>query len=221
MSETVKPELSVTKVTDSIKSAADIAAVMDRNDIGFVKIACCNWPDEFPYTPDIRFRIAHTGDTILLNFRCREEYVRAEAPGDNGPVWEDSCVEFFLSPGGQRYYNFECNCGATLLCANGDGRTDRCHCDPELLKSVKRHSSITENRFATRKAPEEWEISLAIPVSVLFNDNITDLSGMDFTANFYKCGDMLPVPHFLSWAPIKVDSPDFHRPEFFGKLHFK
>ena len=39
--------------------------------------------------------------------------------------------------------------------------------------------------------------------------------------NFYKCGDHLSVPHFLSFAPIGVPKPDFHRPEFFCTLEFE
>jgi hypothetical protein len=40
-------------------------------------------------------------------------------------------------------------------------------------------------------------------------------------ANFYKCGDELPTPHFLSWNPIEWKEPSFHRPEQFGKLIFE
>ena len=39
--------------------------------------------------------------------------------------------------------------------------------------------------------------------------------------NFYKCGDKTDTPHFLSWNPVEVASPDFHRPEFFGELILK
>ncbi|MDY3247127.1 MAG: carbohydrate-binding family 9-like protein, partial [Prevotella sp.] len=28
-------------------------------------------------------------------------------------------------------------------------------------------------------------------------------------------------PHFLSWAPIQLPAPDFHRPDFFGQLLFE
>lgn len=37
-------------------------------------------------------------------------------------------------------------------------------------------------------------------------------------ANFYKCGDGLTVPHYLSWSPIVTEKPDFHRPEFFNQI---
>lgn len=40
-------------------------------------------------------------------------------------------------------------------------------------------------------------------------------------ANFYKCGDKLQTPHFLSWNPINLEKPNFHCPEFFGTLNFE
>ena len=47
------------------------------------------------------------------------------------------------------------------------------------------------------------------------------LDGKEIKANFYKCGDELQTPHFLSWNPIQIEQPDFHRPDFFGTLEFE
>ncbi len=49
---------------------------------------------------------------------------------------------------------------------------------------------------------------------------IDSLEGKRIPANFYKCGDKLRTPHFLSWNKIEIEKPDFHRPDFFGELHF-
>ena len=53
------------------------------------------------------------------------------------------------------------------------------------------------------------------------NGTITDFGGRTLHGNFYKCGDLLQVPHFLSWNPIQLPKPCFHCPEFFGELIFK
>ena len=29
-------------------------------------LACCNWPDQFPYAPEVSFRMFHTGDYLML-----------------------------------------------------------------------------------------------------------------------------------------------------------
>jgi hypothetical protein len=47
------------------------------------------------------------------------------------------------------------------------------------------------------------------------------LKGKTCRANFYKCGDDLPEPHFLSWNNIIADKPDFHLPQYFGTLTFE
>ena len=45
--------------------------------------------------------------------------------------------------------------------------------------------------------------------------------GLHVKGNVYKCGDMLPHPHFLSFFPINLPKPDFHRPDFFGDVVFE
>ena len=45
--------------------------------------------------------------------------------------------------------------------------------------------------------------------------------GLKVKGNVYKCGDMLPHPHFLSFFPIDLPKPDFHRPDFFGSVEFE
>ncbi len=42
--------------------------------------------------------------------------------------------------------------------------------------------------------------------------------GDKISAAFYKCGDNTGRPHYGSWKAIAAESPDFHRPEFFGEL---
>ena len=43
-------------------------------------------------------------------------------------------------------------------------------------------------------------------------------TGRVIRANFYKCGDETPIPHFGMWSPVDNETPDFHRPEYFGKF---
>ena len=64
-------------------------------------------------------------------------------------------------------------------------------------------------------------MALIIPAEAFFRTAIIGFDGMRMKGNFYKCGDHLQKPHFLSWNPIHVDRPDFHRPEFFGELVFE
>ena len=75
--------LSVKKVNDSaITSAEQIPTIFDIEQIPFNQIDCINWKD-YPYHPDVKFRIAHTGNAILLHYCITEQSVRATAPEDN------------------------------------------------------------------------------------------------------------------------------------------
>jgi hypothetical protein len=38
--------------------------------------------------------------------------------------------------------------------------------------------------------------------------------------NFYKCADDTEMPHFVSWSPIHLPTPNFHCPDFFGEIYF-
>lgn len=213
--------ITIPRIEIHSPKASEVSNILDNAAIGFGSISHVNWPEVAPYAPEVKFRIAHTGNAILLEYKVKEESVRALADADNGPVWEDSCVEFFIAFRPDNYYNIECNCAGTLLCGAGEGRANRTHAPASLLSSALRHSSLPGSVFDTTTAPEEWTIALVIPVEIFFLDNITDLSGITARGNFYKCGDMLPKPHFLSWNAVDVPAPDFHRPDQFGELIFE
>ena len=214
-------KLSIKKLNTTAVDASAVPALMDAAGVEFNPIACVNWAD-YPYQPEIKFRAAHTGDAILLHYQVTEASVRAVALADDGKVWEDACVEFFLSPeGNDFYYNFECNCAAKLLLHGGPAGGERPTASEEVLKSVKRWASLGTEPFEERVGECTWEVALVIPTSAIFRHEIADLNGKTMRANFYKCGDKLQTPHFLSWAPIDLPKPKFHCPEFCGELTFE
>lgn len=202
-------------------TAETVADAMDAASIPFVEIGNVNWPDEYPYRPEVKVRLAYAGDKLLINYRVKEKSVRAMADVDNGPVWEDSCVEFFVKDeDSPKYFNVECNCAGTLLIAEGEDRNDRKHLPLEVLATVDRYSTLGSGQIAEKMAPETWELSLIIPMKILGMDP-EELKKKRYKANVYKCGDKLSIPHFLSWQPIATASPDFHRPEFFAPISFE
>ena len=212
-------ELNVKKVSAANIPVEAIPALLDEEKIAFQSIASVNWK-EYPYAPEVQFRIAYTHDSILLHYKVKEASVRAMAGHDNGPVWEDACVEFFSMPAGDGiYYNVECNCAGTLLVGAGAGRTDRQHAPQEVLDGVQRWASLGRESFEERVEDSMWEVALIIPFTTFFLHEIKSLEGKSVRANFYKCGDGLQTPHFLSWNPIDLPNPNFHCPDFFGTIH--
>ena len=180
-----------------------------------------NWLD-YDYCPQVEFRMAYSDSAFLLHYRVKEQSVRAIAIENNGAVWQDSCVEFFITPADDgMYYNFEFNCIGICLLSVGSSRNDRELASNSIISSIRQRPSLGRHSFAERKVETEWDLVIVIPYSCLFKHPDFSPAGKTVRANFYKCGDALTVPHFLSWNPIKTEKPDFHRPEYFGKIVYE
>lgn len=213
--------MKVKKISVANIEVSALSGLLDEEKIDYQLIENVNW-DKYPYKPKVKFRIAHTENSILLHYKVKEASVRAKYSEDNDSVWTDSCVEFFLIPAGDGiYYNIECNCIGTILIAAGPARNDRKRASKEITSLVQRWSSLGNQPFEERIEETNWEVALIIPYTAFFKHQITSLDGKEIKANFYKCGDELQTPHFLSWKPVTIENPDFHRPDFFGTLEFE
>lgn len=212
----------VKKINIDSTALSTVPSQLDKANIPFQTIGCVNWEKQYPYKPAASFRIAHTDEAIVINYRVTEKSVRAKYDTDCGDVWTDSCVEFFSIPAGDGiYYNVECNCIGTILLAAGASREGREKAPQSALSLIKRWASLGNKAFEERKGECSWEVVLYIPFKAFFKHHITSLDGKEIKANFYKCGDELETPHFLSWNPITIENPDFHRPDYFGTLKFE
>ena len=200
---------------------SQIPTFLDSVGVELTPIDKVNW-EAFPYRPNVQFRLVSTDEGLVLHYHVEERTVAAVATGDNGRVWEDSCVEFFCTPDSDGvYYNMECNCAGTLLVGAGRERSNRQHAPQEVLDGVGRWSSLGRGSFAERQGPFVWDVVLSIPYGTFFLHDLKSLSGRNVAANFYKCGDKLRTPHYLSWNPIDLPKPNFHTPQFFGSLRFE
>jgi len=174
------------------------------------------WQD-FAYKPSVTFSIAHGNDAVFLKFFVKEEEVRSTYLHSNDPVYKDSCVEFFISLNNEpNYYNFEFNCMGTCLLAFGKDRT-RTMIPVSTIKKIK-HETYVKN--LGDQGLIYWELTLIIPTEVFVHHDLASFQGLQSKANFYKCGDDLAKPHYLTWNNITAVKPNFHLPEFFAPLNF-
>lgn len=217
MTDSQSASLKVKHIAPCV-DVASLASHLDRNGVEWNEIDRVNWPEAFPYKPRVQFRIAHSGDSIMLEYRCAEQWVRALAE-DNGRIWEDSCVEFFVSLDGTIYYNVEFNCAGKMLMGGGSERNGRQRATPDVLSHIRRSSGFNDV-FDNAPAPDVWKLAVIIPVKAFFLNNLSDVSGLKVRGNFYKCGDMTPIRHYLSWSPVDTPAPNFHIPAFFGEIEF-
>lgn len=118
----------------------------------------------------------------------------------------------------KEYYNIEFNLLGTCMAGYGAGRENRKSLSKAIIEEIKTYSQIKNKHID--QAEYHWQLTLIIPISFFFQHTLNALKGITAKANFFKCGDELPEPHFLAWNPIKYDKPEFHLPAFFGEVHF-
>ncbi|RZK41784.1 MAG: hypothetical protein EOO90_09575 [Pedobacter sp.] len=169
---------------------------------------------------ETNFVIAHAGDAICLKFFVKEDVIKVSTYQTNGRVHKDNCVEFFVAFGTQKkYYNIEFNCTGICLIGFGEKRLNRTLLNEKLIAQVKTHINISSAPLNS-STKYTWEITAILPIEIFEAANLISFHQLTASGNFFKCGDDLPQPHFYSWNKIESTEPDFHLPEFFGKLAF-
>ncbi|WP_293888176.1 MULTISPECIES: carbohydrate-binding family 9-like protein [unclassified Sphingobacterium] len=204
--------------------AADLTKDLDyktlselMSDLETQSLSCNNWSESFPYKPEVQFKIGYTAEYLVLQYEVIEEQLRGHYSEANQNVWEDSCVEFFVSfDGCKHYYNLEFNLIGTGLIGYGTAeKAARNRLDTSEIEKVRTFSLIMRNGSDKR-----WTMIEVIPLSIFKFDELVNLKGKIIHGNFYKCGDHLKQPHFISWNKIENPAPNFHLPQFFGEMVF-
>ncbi|MBS1529870.1 MAG: hypothetical protein JSU01_06155 [Bacteroidetes bacterium] len=174
----------------------------------------------FPGRPKVSFSIAHDGGHLFIKYDVTEKEVLARYKQINDPVYLDSCVEFFIVfNDDSQYYNIEFNRLGTCLGRYGAEREDRIELPIDLLKGIK--SERTLQQVEVGGEPEiNWTLTVSVPINVFCYHKLNTAGGLDCRMNFYKCGDDLSHPHYLAWNNIDWPEPNFHLPQFFGKVEF-
>jgi hypothetical protein len=207
----------------NVSDANNPALIIENmQDVKVNDVACINWPGKYPSAPKVAFKMAHDGAHIFLQFFVEEGEILAKTAEDNGPVWTDSCVEFFISfAESPYYYNAEFSCIGTALLGYRKDKQHSQHAGTQVMRSIKRYSSLGAEPFDKKQGNFKWNMLVVIPVSAYWQSGLTSFSGVKARANFYKCGDDLTTPHFLSWNPVLTENPNFHAPQYFGELNFE
>jgi len=187
-------------------------------------------PQSTVHRPRTQFRVMHSGDVLYVIFRVEDQFVRSRRVAFQEHVSDDSCVEFFARPRPDRgYFNFEINCGGTMLLyyiedptREGRAFVRYTAVEEKVAHAVRIFHSMPKEVNPEVETPVTWIIQYEIPL-VLFEayvGAIGKLGGQSWTANFFKCGEMTSHPHWASWSPIGEEL-NFHQPQFFGSLEFE
>lgn len=204
------PELDNPGAQDEIIRLLDEKAPRDT-------VEAVNWADSYPYRPLTVFMTAHSSTMLYIDFFVRCNYLRAENYENQSPVSDDSCVEFFVEPTGKLpYWNFEFNCIGTVNASHRSERKNPTRLTDEQLARIERYPSCGTRPFRELEGLFTWNLLVGIPLDLLG----VEYKGepIEMRGNFYKCASAASQPHFLSWNEIQTDKPDFHQPDFFGKI---
>lgn len=180
-------------------------------------------PQHFPKT---QANLLYDNEFVYVNFHVEDRFFRAIRTDYNSSVCLDSCVEFFFTPCDDistGYFNIEMNCIGTMLFnhqLNRDGKKIAISIDD--AKQIELYSSLNDVINTEIKEPVKWRVEYRVPISILekYAPVTKPQPGVIWRANFYKCADETSHPHWLTWAPVEMPKPDFHRPEFFGIIEF-
>jgi hypothetical protein len=159
-------------------------------------------------------QIAWDADALRVHLRAQEREIRAEHTEPLSMVCEDSCLEFFFRPdlADERYFNFEANPNGRMYIGVNYSRAYNSRQAPNDEDAL----------FAKdpRRCADGWEIFYRIPWDFvrLFFPGYVPSSGRELRANCFKCGDLTPHPHYMSWNPCTSETPDFHQPRDFGRM---
>ncbi len=168
--------------------------------------------DYFPwrgYAENIKtsVKLVHSDYGITVHFKTDEKPLVTKNTEDNSEVYEDSCMEFFFrTSSSDAYMNLETNPNGAVLSGFGKDKATR-----------NRIGIKKELFFITSEINDEsWILQYTVPYS--FIEEYFGEFQNEMYANFYKCGDKTGHEHYACWNPIEIETPNFHVPEFFGKL---
>jgi hypothetical protein len=186
-----------------------------------------NYMGEKPeFQPKTQAKLLYDDDNIYVIFRVEDQYVRAVAEEYHGPVWKDSCVEFFFTPEQDislGYLNLEVNCGGTaLLHYQKLPKQDVVEVDVADMEQIEIAHTLPKIINPEITEPVVWTLEYRLPLAIIrkYCRTTAPAPGVLWRANFYKCAEDNSHPHWLTWAVVDLPKPSFHQPEFFSTIEF-
>jgi hypothetical protein len=178
--------------------------------------------------PQTRARLLYDETGLYVIFHVRDRWVYSVHTNLHDPVSHDSCVEFFVEPAdGKGYFNFEFNCGGTMLLYHIRGPRDPetglrnfTKVSPDHAALVRVHHSMPRIVQPEIEEPTDWTLEWFVPWELFeaYIGPIAPQGGSVWRGNFFKCGSL--KRHHAWWADI--DEPlNFHQPQRFAALTFE
>jgi hypothetical protein len=180
-----------------------------------------------PFIPTVEAKMMYDDQYVYVIFRVKDQFVQSTVTKYNGPVSENSCVEFFFSPDKEfplNYFNLEINAGGTpLMFFIPKTSSGYKQLQDEDIKSIEIAHSLPQVVDPEMKEPVTWTIEYKVPMSTLqkYSPVTKPGKGVRWKGNFYKTGSKTSNPNYMTWSFVDNAKPNFHLPQFFGTLIFQ
>jgi hypothetical protein len=191
-------------------------------------IDIANYMGEIPkLKPKVQAKMMYGKDAIYLIYRVRGFDIHCLTHEYNGPVWHDNAVEFFFSPDTsfpKSYFNLEINCcGIPYMGYYNSFKNESVIIDTNDIKKIIIKHSLPERIESEINGPVEWTIYFEIPFDILmkYSKVILPKPRVIWRANFYQIADRGTNPHYMTWSFVDNPTPNFHLPQYFGRLVFQ
>src|SRR5512138_2529837 len=131
----------------------------------------CYMGDVPDFQPMVQVKMMYDHNNLYVIFLVKDRYIRCVTKEINGPVWNDSCVEFFFAPDNnfpERYFNLEINCGGTpLMHYSTVARKQTLVIDPVEIAKIEIAHTLSQIVDPEIKDELSWSVEYRIPLKLL------------------------------------------------------
>lgn len=179
------------------------------------------------FFPKTQAKLLYDEHYLYGIFQVWDKYVKSVVEDINGPVYTDSCVEFFFSPDENNplyYFNLEINCGGVALMQfSTEPHKKFKYLLPSDIEKIEIAHSLPKIVFPEIQDEVVWTIEFKMPLEMLsvYSEISKPKPGVIWKGNFYKTATLTSNPHYITWSFVDRPKPDFHLPQFFGSLIFQ
>ncbi len=169
-----------------------------------------------------RVKLMYDDEALCIHVEAEDCHSSASVLSDNGPVYLDSCFEFFFTPESQlktSYINLEINCIGSVYLAVRDSN-DKRRATSEEIGRIRVETSLEQG---VKKSPDskdhQWSLDIKLPFDFIQSFYKEEISRKRWYCNFYRCGGVID-DQYAVWNKVMTEGPDFHQPMQFGQLEF-
>lgn len=177
-------------------------------------ITISDYIDNDGYCPKVVFSVTYSDEGFHVHYDVFENNPKRVMTKHFDPVHLDSCVEWFINfdpEHTENYINFEVNANGVI---NFAWRPDR-YTGMAFTQDEADSLNIT-----TEILEDKWTVDYTVPFTLIrkYMPEFELKNGAVLPSNVYKCGDETEVEHYGCWKMVNREKPDFHKPEYFGRM---